>query len=263
MPRDQERGQTMKEVLVITKIGHVLDAFEHLGPELSQSRICEVTDMPTTTTVRLLSNMVRIGLLELTPGGYRPGPRLMLWGGAAADVRNLELVAQPILDRLRDDTGETAALFVRQGNYRVIASMAPTHHVVVYTLDVGQRMPLHAGSAGRILMAYGGSDAIPEGRLARFTDSTITGRQLLEKSLKAVRADGYAVSYGERSSGVVSISAPVFGSRGELVAAVCLAGPAQRFGEKDVRTWSPLVVRAAERMSNLLADPDPRPAVSP
>jgi IclR family acetate operon transcriptional repressor len=115
-------------------------------------------------------------------------------------------------------------------------------------------MPLHAGSAGKVFLAWDKlavKDAIGHG-LARFTPRTVVDIDLLSEQLGQIRDAGYAVSFEERDLGAASLSAPVFGLNGEVSAAIGIGAPTQRMTAADVPRLAPIVVEAGRRASERL-----------
>jgi DNA-binding IclR family transcriptional regulator len=242
-----------RPVLVLRKLAAILDAFEAEGWGLPAHRVASLAGIPASTGQRLLASLVREGFLERAGDGYYPGRRLLRWrteGGQQV----LTQLAQPILDRLRDETGETALLFIRDGLARAIVAMAPTRHAVVYVVSPGQLLPLHAGSSGRVLLAFD-PDAAEEQLctdLPGFTPATITEPERLVADLAEIRREGYAASSEERAIGAAGASAPIFGPGGQLIAALGIAGPIQRLDAASLKRWRPAVLRAARELSRAL-----------
>src|SRR5579875_751814 len=247
-------GRGHRPVLVLRKLAAILDAFEAEGWGLPAQRIAELAGLPPSTGRRLLAGLVREGFLERAGDRYSPGRRLTGWRTGAAGERVLGTLSQPVLDRLRDETGETALLFARDGLARVIVAMAPTRHAVVYAVSPGQLLPLHAGSAGRVLLAFdpGAAEELLAADLAAYTEATITDPGELRAGLAEVRRRGYATSSEERALGAAGVSAPVFGPGGHLAAALGIAGPIQRLDAASLERWRPAVVRAARELSRAL-----------
>lgn len=243
-----------RPVLVLRKLGAILDAFEAEGWGLAAHRIASLAGIPASTGQRLLASLVREGFLERVGDGYYPGRRLIRWRTEGVGQQVLTQVSQPILDRLRDETGETALLFTRDGLVRAIVAMAPTRHAVVYAVAPGQLLPLHAGSSGRVLLAFDPDAAEEQLRtdLPGFTPATITEPEVLADDLAEIRRKGYAVSSEERAAGAAGASAPVFGPAGRLIAALGIAGPVQRLDAARLDHWRPSVLRAAEELSRAL-----------
>jgi DNA-binding IclR family transcriptional regulator len=160
------------------------------------------------------------------------GPRLVGWGATAG--RGLIDAAQAVLTRLVVETGESAQLYVREGDRRVCVATHERRSGLRDTVPLGAVMPLTKGSGGTVLLAWA-DDA------ARFdVDSA---------ALAAVRQRGWAQSVGEREPGVASVSAPVRDARGVVVASISVSGPSDRLSSDVGRRLAPAVLAAAEDLS--------------
>jgi DNA-binding IclR family transcriptional regulator len=246
-------GEGAKPILVLQKVRRVLDAFTGSSPELTLAEIRQATEYPASTCTRLVHNLVREGLLVRTGDTYRIGVTVLRWSAAA--VRGLDLVATvtPLLEQLRDDTGESAALFVRQGPMRTCVAVVATRHPIIWQLHVGLSTPLHAGSGGRALLAFDEaaiSDVLAA-PLEGFTARTITDARVLCRILADTRRSGVACSDQEWDRDVAGVSAPVFGPTG-VVAALGVAGPSQRFGPEHVPGYARAVLATARAASRLM-----------
>lgn len=242
-----------KPVLVLRKVRQVLDAFTPAEPELTAREVQRRTGLPATTCLRLLQTLVDEGFLDRHESRYRPGLSLLPWARTATEGLNLITVATPVLAELRDRTGESACLFVRHGANHICVAVEQTSHTVVHILRVGQVLPLHAGSAGRVFLAFDPSaaEAIAQPSLPTFTAHTMTERQL-QDAVESTRRDGYAVSFEERSVGAASLSAPVLNHVGALAAVVGIASPVQRFGADVIPGYATHVTAAAAELSRRL-----------
>ena len=243
-----------KPVLVLRKMRQVLDAFTPEAPELTAREVQRRTGLPATTCLRLLSALVDEGFLDRQGDTYRPGLSLLKWARTAAEGLDLLAVAAPVLAELRDATGESACLFVRHGAHHICLAVEQTPHAVIHILRVGQVLPLHAGSAGRVFLAFDPSaaEALSRRELPAFTEHTLTGARRLQQAVEAVRRDGYGVSFEERSVGAASLSAPVFDHTGSLAAVIGIASPVQRFGRELITTYAQHVTHAAHDLSRRL-----------
>jgi DNA-binding IclR family transcriptional regulator len=152
--------------------------------------------------------------------------------------------AHPHLESLSQRTGETAALAVwRLGSLTYVDEVRPP--AVVSASWLGQTVPLHATSTGKVLLAFGDVN-LPPGRLERFTDTTVTTRAALEEQLEQVRAVGYATCRGELDTSAWGVSAPVFDGKsldgaGRLVAMLSIWGPGTRLTDRRLDGLGPLV----------------------
>lgn len=232
----------------------MLSAFSPEEPALSAKQIQQRTGLPATTTLRLLYTMVEEGFLNRRGDTYLPGLATLRWAAIARQGIDVVGLAQPVLSRLRDSTDESAYLYVRDGSHHVCVAVAESRHAVKQVLRVGQVLPLHAGSAARVFLAYdpGAVKALESADLPALTSHTVTDVDALRASTTGVRRVGYAVTFEERSLGAASLSAPVFDDTGALVAVLGVAAPRQRFSSERVPSLVPPVVGAARDLSSQL-----------
>ena len=210
--------------------------------------IAAATGLPRSTAHRLIKALEAHGYLALQGEyGYRLGPRLL--GLAAAARRDLPLrdLAHPALERLARATGESAQLYVRSGNVRVCIDAVESERELRTIVPVGASLPLSAGSAAKVFLAW---DPQPARHVRRATHPERFGREV-----ELARLRGWASSAGEREAGVGSVSAAVQGAHDTLVAVVSVSGPVGRFGRAGGRRTLPAVERAAREIEATL---DPR-----
>ncbi|WP_090956806.1 IclR family transcriptional regulator [Arthrobacter sp. ov118] len=241
-------------LLVLGKISSILDAFSLARPVLSLSDIREATGMPTSTVQRLVANLMSQGFLDREDDSYRIGMRLAYW--AAPATRGMEVidVISPVLKTLRDTTGETTCFYKAEQHQRVCVAMAETRHALRREMHLGKILPLHAGSAGRVLLAWD-SDLMEEvlrDPLESLTESTITSSEDLVTAVKNTRTDGFAITVGEREDGASGLSAPVFDAAAGLVGAVTINGPTLRMPRETCEAWVEPLLTAAEHMTRLI-----------
>lgn len=204
--------------------------------------LVEATGLPRATAHRLAAALeVHRLLARDTSGRWHPGPALRELANGAADP--LHVAATPIVARLRDDSGESAQLYVRDGSVRVCVVTAERAHGLRDTVPIGSRLPMSAGSAAQVLAAWS-------------TDADIT--ELLAtaaygpRTLAEVRRRGWAHSVAEREPGVASVSAPVRDHSGAVIAAISVSGPVERLGRRPGAALAPRVVNAAAALGRQL-----------
>ncbi|MDT0319016.1 IclR family transcriptional regulator [Streptomyces millisiae] len=249
-------------LLVLQKIRQILECFTIEAPELTLQQITRATGLPTSTCQRLVHNLLREGFLDRNGDTYRIGLGLVRWAAPGTFGLDLVQLTRPALERLRDRTGETACLYVRDGAYRTVVALAETHHVVMRLFMVGMVMSLHAGSAGKVFMAFDPTArraAVSHG-LTQHTARTIVDIDLLDRQLAEIRRTGYSATFEERDVGAASVSAPVFGNTGDIVAALGIGAPTQRLTPADVPRIAPAVTDASAEASRALGY---RPGIRP
>jgi DNA-binding IclR family transcriptional regulator len=189
----------------------------HSGPA-SLGELQERTGLPRATAHRLAVALEQHGFVRRDSAGrFVLGARLIGLGRAATAQFDLAGVAAPLLSHLRDESGESIQLYVRQGDARLCIASLDSPNELRTIVEVGALLPLDRGSAGPVLL----------GRVTK----------------------PWAESVGEREAGVASVSAPVRDRDGTVIAAVSLSGPIERLGGRPGRRYGPLVAAAADDLS--------------
>lgn len=210
----------------------LLEAMAVAGSPVGVGELAELTGLPPGTTHRLLQGLHRRGYVRRDSSRkYAVGTAALRLGDAAQ--RSLARSAQPFLAQLVDASGETANLAVLEGDDAVYLAQVPSPHTLRIFADVGRHVPPHSTAVGKVLLA-----AMPRERavallrrtgLPRRTEATITDLDHLGRVLDTVQADGWAADDEEQEVGVRCVAVPVFSGE-QVVAAVSLSGPAERFG---------------------------------
>lgn len=219
----------------------VLDALE-AGPT-TLAQLVAATGLARPTVHRLALALMHHRLVGRDiQGRFVLGSRLVELASAAGEDR-LIASAGPVLLALRDATGESSQVFRRQGEWRVCVASAERPIGLRDTIPVGTQLSMKAGSAAQVLLAWEDHDRLLEGlQNARFTPTVLAG----------VRRRGWAQSLGEREPGVASVSAPVRGPSGRVIAAVSISGPIERLTRQPGRIHAEVVSKAAQQLTEAL-----------
>jgi DNA-binding IclR family transcriptional regulator len=222
---------------VLDKAIEILDAVA-IEP-LALAALVDRTGLPRATAHRLAVALETHQLLSRDHAGrFVLGPRFAVLAGAAGDA--LPDLATPVLAWLRDEAGESAQLYRREGRDRVCIAVAERTTGLRTTVPVGAHLPLTAGSGAQVLVAWEAPGLIAE---------LTTRAAFSDRLLGEVRRRGWAQSVAQREAGVASVSAPVRGSDGTVVAAVSISGPIERLGRAPGQRLAPVVVAAANRLT--------------
>lgn len=206
---------------VLDKAAHVLRSVAE-GPR-TLAGLQAATGLPRATAHRLAVALEMHGLLRRDEDGrFDLGPELASLGRAAAARFPLAELALPALEALRDDTGESAQLFVREGAMRRCVLSLQSPHALRWIVPEGVLFPLDVGSAGRVI-----------------TSGAPTGT--------------WIESVEEREAGVASVSAPIHSGDGSLVGAVSVSGPIERMTRAPGDRFGARVVAAAAAVDAVLA----------
>lgn len=201
----------------------------------SLAELVAFTGLARPTAHRLAAALVAHRLLRRdAQGRYAIGPRCEEFSRGAGDPL-LERAERAVAE-LRDATGESAQFYRREGPWRRCVRAADRVSGLRDTVAVGALLPMTAGSAAHVLVAFGGEPP-PDG--AAFSTKTVA----------AVARRGWAASVAEREQGVASVSAPVLAGDGTLLGALSLSGPVERLGRSPGREYAAAVVAAAARLA--------------
>ena len=226
---------------VLDKAAHILDALE-AGP-MTLASLVSATGLARPTAHRLATALEHHRLVTRDLNGrFVLGPRISELAVSAGEDKLLA-VAGPVLIALRDLTKESSQLYRRQGDQRICVAGAERLTGLRDTVPVGSALTMKAGSAAQVLLAWEEPDRLHRGlQGAKFTATDLSG----------IRRRGWAQSIGERESGIASVSAPIRGTGGKVLAAVSISGPIERLTRTPGRIHGPAVVAAAAKISELL-----------
>jgi len=238
----------------------LLDCFTIQQPELGVREAARLTNLPPSTVGRMMQALKEAGLLAQDPESrlYHLGSKVLAWAEVCLANFDIRRLALPAMRQLHMDTQETISLYVLEGNERVCVERLESPDNVRIVARIGRRLPLYAGSAGKVMLAF-----LPETRQEEiirsmsfepFTPTTITDPDVLRRELKIIRQQGYAVSRGEWQAEASGVAAPILDGKGQLEAALTISGPSQRFTDEVISHYAQVVTRVAARISQELGN---------
>ncbi len=183
--------------------------------------------LPRTTIYRILNTLQLHDMVHRDDGGtYQLGSRLLSLAShvsSGASSIDLAAIASPYLERLSSALGEGSKLTVIDGDSTLVIAAGQGRREYALSVAAGQRLPSHAGAAGKLLLAYL-DDAALDAQLSRpltaYTQRTLTDPLRLRTELTRIRRLGWSQDKGEGLASVLAFAAPIFDSRGHMVAAL-------------------------------------------
>ena len=249
----------MEQMKSINRALEILNCFSYEKPEMGVTDISKQLNLPKSTISRLLTALRQHNFVIKSSASqkFRLGMKILKLSGIVKPIMDEWVVlARPHLKDLRDKTNETTALHVIDGDQRMCIEEFPSLNELRPFLSKGGHYPLHAGSAGKLLLAYQSEEKrkeiLSKRKLPRFTPNTITNIQDLEKELSNIRQKGFALSYQERATFLSSISAPIRNYENEVIAALCLHGPSMRLTHQKMLNFKYFVIETAAKISKEL-----------
>lgn len=226
--------------------------------EVSLTDLAMQAGMPASTAHRLLGTLQNHRFAEYDDVNqlWMIGVEAYRIGSGFLNRINLVEAAQPIMQALVRQTGETANLAISDGGEVVFVRQIESPNPIRAFFRPGTRSQMHASGAGKALLAQKSradvETILHRHGLEQFTDKTITKPVDLFSELDRIRTKGWSFDDQEHYLGMSCIAAPVFSATGEAVAAISVSGPSARFSERSVAEFSIIVTNSAKELTAAL-----------
>jgi len=246
-------------IQTVTNALRVLDAF-HEADDFGVTELASRLHLHKNNVFRLLATLEQQGYVEqLKPSDrYRLGVRSFELGQAFFRGRSLHIHAHRYLEEVVAETGESAQLAIMRESAVVYIDGVMSDHLIATGPLTGRRLSIHSTAAGKILLGCGPDEVreefdrniVAKVGLEAHTPNTITDPHKFFEHIRSARVAGFALEIEESVVGLCCAAAPVYDSKGTVVAAISVAGPVFRIGEDDLLgRISRSVMGAAERLS--------------
>jgi DNA-binding IclR family transcriptional regulator len=217
--------------------------------EIRADELSTLLETPLSTIYRYLRTLTEFGFVERQGSGYRLGSRLHVLGaGPAVSAEELIRAADPVLITLTEATGETAFISRRIGVAAVCLAQVASPQALRVALEPGQAGPLHIGAVGEVLLAFAPSE-VQDAALA-----DVPSGSFVHQKLAAVAGEALATDTGDTFLGVTTVAVPIMRADG-IVAAICVAAPAERAGRRWLARTRGALRRAASEIEQSLGSP--------
>jgi len=235
----------------------ILEAFES-DRGMSVTKISKILNLPKSSVHEILSTLVTEGILEkdFDSSTYHLGIKLFELGNRARSNLEIRKVATPYLKELNARFDETVHLTVLDNQEVLyIECFESTKRLRTYYV-IGVRAPLYCTAVGKAILAFLPLDEIDEiikvKGLGKFTENTITDRNVLLQELEKIVLTGYAVDNMEHEDGVRCVGAPIRNYSGKVFASISVSGPSQRVTLENIPEIAELVIATASDISRKL-----------
>lgn len=245
----------------------VIEAFDREHAAMTLSEVARRAGLTRAAARRLLLTLCELGYAETDGRLFSLRPRVLKLGFAYLHAQGIWDLAQPFLVELVERIHESCSIAVLDGRDIVYVARVPTRtRIMSINLGIGSRLPAHATSLGRVLLAAL-SEAELDALLAEtaplpaYTERTVTDPAELARRIAQVRRDGWCILDQELELGLRSIAVPLRGPGGKVVAALNAGLQASRFTLEAMRQQVlPEMLRAAAQISTALGAPTTAPA---
>lgn len=243
---------------LVKSVDRTLDILERLVEHSKPLGITEIsngTDLHKSTVYRLVDTLCYRNYLiqDTKTGKYKIGMKLFELGSKVMNDLDLRSDARPYLLELEEKTGETIHLGVLEGEEMIYIDKVESHQTIRMGSHVGRRVHTHNTALGKVMLAY-----LPESEveniinmagLPRYTENTITDKNVLMEELDKIRSQGYAIDDEESEKGIRCVAGPIFDHTGEIMAAFSVSGPASRMTHEKIDDVKGIVKDYSRRIS--------------
>jgi DNA-binding IclR family transcriptional regulator len=229
---DGEIDKEQRGVAAVDRAFSIIAALESSSMPRNLSEISRTTGLYKSTILRILQSLQGAGyVVRVDESKYALGPTIMQLGLAYERANPLRHLFLPVMQRLVDGGSESPSFHVRQTrDERLCLFRLNSNHSTLDRVHTGDRLPMHRGAAGKVLLA--------------FDEEPAAGADMDE-----IRRNCFAVSLGERDKFCAGVAAPVFSQRNRLLGALSFSGPKERFTPPDVEQMKTTILSAVQELT--------------
>lgn len=240
------------EVSTLKKGLMILDTlWQEEGMTLSE--IMQKLSFNKSTSYRLLYTLELMGYVKKIDNLYCATNKIV--GRTIPFDTRLNWIADPVLYKLSSEIGETIYVGILHMTNIVITKVVCGTHLMKTQSEVGERSPAHLSAIGKVIMAFLNEDdrenLVNQLKLVQNTRNSFIDAHLLKEHLKVIRSQGYAVDDEEREISYRCVAVPIM-SKGEVIAAVALSGPATCINKKLDKNLSKRLIQCSHQISKML-----------
>jgi len=251
-PRTHAGGGTVQS---IERALTLLEALEDSRGEVGIAELSKRVGLHVSTVHRILATLVERGYARQNPetGRYALGAKALHLAESYLGQMDIRRVARPVLERLSQETGETATLVILDRREALYLDKVESPQSLRIFSRIGRRAPLHSTAVGKVLLADRSKAQVDallgRGPLERLTKHTITSVIHVRRELEKVRDQGFALDREECEEGACCIAVPIHNAQGEVEAALGISAPTTRLTPRRMEDLIPIVLRTGREVS--------------
>lgn len=235
----------------------VIRAFSADAPQQTLTEVAQRTGLTRAGARRILLTLESLGYVASSGRRFQLSPKILDLGFAYLSSLPLWNLAEPVMEALAAELGESCSAAVLDGADIVYVLRVPTRQIMSINLGIGSRLPAACTSMGRVLLADLDEAALAALLLAhpaqRRTARTIVDAAALKAEIAQVRQQGWSLVDQELEEGLVSLAAPIRDRAGRAIAALNVSGQAARTPAAHmVEHLLPRLREAAGRIGEML-----------
>lgn len=256
--------KTIRHEDFVAGISKGLAILDSLGTDrhrLNITMAAERTGMTRAAARRHLLTLEYLGYLDSDGHYFYLTPKILKFSGSYLGGAQLPKISQPLLNLLTTQTSLIYSVMVLDGYEAITIARSAAHQqtdrVNPYGLHLGNRLPAHATSAGKILLAYlddlEQQEWLNQYPLQRLTKYTHTDNVIFLDLLSEIKEQGWCYSSEEHELGVHALAVPIYGQQSRVVAALNIVSPTMRTTKEYlIQHILPLLQETARELRNIL-----------
>ena len=211
-----------KTVPAIEKVDKIFN-FLYKNEKATQSTISKELNIPKATTNRILSTLINLNYLSYEDRFYSLGEKFHIFSNKKDKHILIKNIAHPYLEELSLKFKETFKLSVLDENIVRCIAKIQSGDLVKISISENAIFPLHAGAASKILISQLSESKLNKlltPTLPKYTEHTITDREVLKKELFKVNVNKIAFDNMEHSDQIKAIAVPILNENNKIIAAI-------------------------------------------
>lgn len=243
---DKQTDKLPDGVRAVDRALDILLAFRQGDGSLTATELLQRVDLSRPTLYRLLRTLEQRDFIATTgePRRYQLGAAVGHLAHAWDQNQNLADLAEPVMQQLREKTGETVALLLHRGHERVSLVELPSAQPLSFKRGIGHSDSVVVGASGRAILAF-----VPAPEI--YLDGHIPPAQhpAYLEDLARIRDRGYAISRDELIKGAMAVAVPLFNARSQIIGSLAVYGPSARIDEELVPQYAAWLMDAARAIA--------------
>ena len=240
----------------------IITCFSADNPVMTLSEIAERVNLSRAAARRFLLTLENLGYVSLDGRNFQLTAKVLDLGYGYLSSLSLPEIAQPHLEVLASRVHESASASVLDGTDIIYIARVPIRRIMSVKINIGTRMPAHATSMGRVLLAGLATPdlkaMISNLEIPKYTRNTITSKSVLLQEINKVKAQGWSINDQELEYGLRSIAVPIFNKAEEIIASINISTTAQSNSLESMEAmFLPELKLTAKKISDDLASARP------
>ncbi|NLA73866.1 MAG: IclR family transcriptional regulator [Deltaproteobacteria bacterium] len=244
-----------KRVPAVDKCFSILELIARSRRPLGFTEIVRELGLNKSTVFNLLHTLNDLGILDKGADGlFHPGSKLFILGNAAARGSELIQIVHPCLVNINNEFRVSAFLGILSGTEVIIIDKADMAQKVKVSSEIGMKIPLFAGVAGKALLSqlpgHEVTKIINKYQFKKYTPNTNTDKGKIKKEIMQVRATGLAYDMEEYIEGLVAVAVPIKTGRDNLQAVIWAVGLKQEFRDSALKEITDVLMKTAAEINS-------------